>query len=484
MIYKLLVVFQFLLYHNIYANKIIFPKSDPIYIIARQNFLKFHDLSIYKKHSSLTNQYLIKDTDNIVHHHSIDKHNVFFQLLPRTKLWGNIPQSELRVWASAYWENLSVLVEPVIVSNPYGLSILGTNDTRIFSSSGVSGRLAHSLVRFQNDNISFELGRGPVWWGQPWGNSIIQSGKTPSYDHLDMRFNFNNFQLEILAGQLGSEKSENNDRINRNIAGHRLTWTSDDHKWLIGVGEQVLYTGVNRSLEWWYLNPAVPYFFTALEEDEEIIEGERDNDNSILFIFSRYVIRPNISPFIELIIDEFQTKKQSMKKYPNSLGVKIGLDGLLTILRKDFYFNIEFNKIDNWTYIHGGQFTNWQNRDHAIGYPYGSDLWSFQVQTETWLSKKILISFDWLFLNKGNNNLSTYWEAKDNLGLNFPSKPISKFNFIDLNTSLYHKLGSLKMGLSNKIFPNELAMGEKINYNQDVMLYLEIQLVKGFGFNI
>ena len=40
------------------------------------------------------------------------------------------------------------------------------------------------------------------------------------------------------------------------------------------------------------------------------------------------------------------------------------------------------------------------------------------------------------------------------------------------------------MGLSNKIFPNELAMGEKINYNQDVMLYLEIQLVKGFGFNI
>ena len=263
-----------------------------------------------------------------------------------------------------------------------------------------------------------------------------------------------------------------------------MTWTSDDHKWLIGVGEQVLYTGVNRSLEWWYLNPAVPYFFTALEEDEEIIEGERDNDNSILFIFGRYVIKPNISAFFELIIDELQTRKQSMKKYPNSLGIKIGLDGLLTILRKDFYFNIEYNKIDNWTYIHGGQFTNWQNRDHAIGYPYGSDLWSFHIQTETWLSKKILISFDWLFLNKGNNNLSTYWEAKDNLGLNFPSKPISKFNFIDLNTSLYHKLGSLKMGLSNKIFPNELAMGEKINYNQDVMLYLEIQLVKGLGFNI
>ena len=38
------------------------------------------------------------------------------------------------------------MVEPVLVSNPYGSSILGTNDTRIFSSSGVSGRLINSLL--------------------------------------------------------------------------------------------------------------------------------------------------------------------------------------------------------------------------------------------------------------------------------------------------------------------------------------------------
>ena len=121
-----------------------------------------------------------------------------------------------------------------------------------------------------------------------------------------MRFNFNNFQLEVLAGQLGSEESETGDRIRRNIAGHRLTWIPEHHKWVIGIGEQVLYTGINRSMEWWYLNPAVPYFFTALEEDEERLEGERDNDNSILFIFGRYVIKPNISSHFEFIVDEFQ----------------------------------------------------------------------------------------------------------------------------------------------------------------------------------
>ena len=482
--YKLFLVLQLFIINNIFSNNIIFPSSDPIYVLIRQEFLRFHDYSLFKEYSCLNNYSIKKYINNSIYSPSLESKNVFVQLLPKIKLWNNKPQSEVRIWASAYWENLSIMVEPIVVSNPYGPSILGTNNTRIFSSSGVSGRLNNSIVRYHNDILSFQLGRSPIWWGNPWESSIIQSGSAPSYDHFDIKFNFNQFQLEVLAGQLGSEKSDEGDRISRNIAGHRLTWIPEHHKWLIGIGEQVLYTGINRSMEWWYLNPAVPYFFTALEEDEEGLEGERDNDNSILFIFGRYVIKPNISPYFEFIIDEFQTKKQSMEKYPNSLGIKIGIDGLYTFLSKDIYFNIEYNKLDNWTYIHGGQFTNWQNRDHSIGYPYGSDLWSYQVQLETWASKRILLSFDWLYLQKGNNNLWTYWEAEESTEMNFPSKPISNYNLVDLAMTFYDAKVIMKMGLSNNIFPNLIALGNKTYNNQDLTLYLEIQLIKGFGFNI
>jgi len=481
---KLLLVLQLFIIDNIYSNNIIFPSSDPIYVLVRQEFLRFHDYTIFKEYSCLDNYNMKKYINNSIYLPLLDKKNVFIQLLPKTKLWNNKPQSEVRIWASSFWNNLSIMVEPVIVSNPYGPSILGTNDTRIFSSSGVSGRLNNSFVRYRNDNLSFQLGRSPIWWGNPWESSIIQSGSAPSYDHFDIRFNFNQFQLEVLAGQLGSENSIEGDRIRRNIAGHRLTWIPENNKWVIGVGEQVIYTGINRSMEWWYLNPAVPYFFTALEEDEEILNGERDNDNSILFIFGRYVIKPNISTYFEFIVDEFQTKKESIKKYPNSLGLKFGIDGLYTILEKDIYFSIEYNKLDNWTYIHGGQFTNWQNRDHSIGYPYGPDLWSSEIQLETWVSNRVLLSFDWLYLNKGNNNLSTYWAAEGSAGLNFPSKPLSNYNFVDLYMSFYHTKGLIKMGISNNVFPHKIAFGNKENYNRDITLYLEIQLIKGFGFNI
>ena len=481
---KLLLVLQLFIIDNIYSNNIIFPLSDPIYVLVRQELLRFHDHTIYKEYSCLSNSNLKKYINNSIHLPSLDKKNIFIQLLPKTKLWNNKPQSEVRLWASAYWENLSIMVEPVVVANPYGQSILGTNNTRIFSSSGVSGRLNNSIVRYHNDILSFQLGRSPIWWGNPWGSSIIQSGSAPSYDHFDIKFNFNQFQLEVLAGQLGSEKSDEGDRISRNIAGHRLTWIPKNNKWLIGIGEQVLYTGINRSMEWWYLNPAVPYFFTALEEDEEISDGERDNDNSILFVFGRYVIKPNISTYFELIIDEYQIKEKSKDIYPNSLGVKMGIDGLFTVKERDFYFNIEYNKLDNWTYIHGGQFTNWQNRDHSIGYPYGSDLWSTNLQLESWVSKEILLSFDWLLLKKGNNNLSTYWIGQGSAGLSFPSKPISNYNLIDLAITFYYSKVIMKMGLSNNVFPNTIALGNKQYSNQDVTLYLEIQLIKGFGFNI
>jgi len=51
---KLLLVLQLFIIDNIYSNNIIFPLSDPIYVLVRQEFLRFHDFSIYKEYSSLT----------------------------------------------------------------------------------------------------------------------------------------------------------------------------------------------------------------------------------------------------------------------------------------------------------------------------------------------------------------------------------------------------------------------------------------------
>ena len=68
--------------------------------------------------------------------------------------------------------------------------------------------------------------------------------------------------------------------------------------------------------------------------------------------------------------------------------------------------------------------------------------------------------------------------------MNFQSKPISNYNLVDLAILFYNPIVIMKMGLSNNVFPNTIALGSKEDYNRDILLYLEIQFIKGFGFNI
>ena len=264
--------------------------------------------------------------------------------------------------------------------------------------------------------------------------------------------NFGRFQLELLAGQLGSELL-NGKRIKRNIAGHRLTFLSKNGKLLAGLGEQIIYTGQNRGIELHYLNPVVPYFFTALEDDEEN-SSEGDNDNSIVFATIRYVPKPKLSFFGELIIDDFQVDDNN---YQDELGYKIGIDGAFTITGKPVTWALEWTSINSWTYIHHGQFTSWQNRGHALGFPYGPDLKSLHIQADMWVSKALLLNIESDWLEKGSNTLATKWGNADNKNDPFPKLPVTSHTLLVTSLSWYWKYGIIEAGWSNYQFPNRIA---------------------------
>ena len=49
--HKLLLVLQLFIIDIIYSNNIIYPSSDPIYVLVRQEFLRFHNYDIFKEFS-------------------------------------------------------------------------------------------------------------------------------------------------------------------------------------------------------------------------------------------------------------------------------------------------------------------------------------------------------------------------------------------------------------------------------------------------
>jgi hypothetical protein len=450
--------------------------SDPSYFFLKQNFRTSHDLSLYIRPYPYT----------LLEFEAIDSYdnNIFTSkqavvgVNPGLRMWNDIPITTLNVWVAGSWENLSLLAEPAIVNDPYGLDLLGTDYVR----SGIRGRITNAFIRYKNELISLQLGRSPVWWGQSWNHSIIQTGSGPTYDHLDLHLNFGSFQLEMLAGQLGSEFLYGV-RIKRNIAGHRLTWLSKGGMLLAGFGEQIIYTGKNRGMEWHYLNPFVPYFFSALEGDDESV----NNDNSILFATIRYVPKPYLSFFGELIIDDYQVDDNNVQ---DALGYKIGADGSFDILGKPITWVMEWTSINSWTYIHIGQFSSWQNRGHALGFPYGPDLKSLHIQGDMWVSKSLLFNMEANWLEKGSNTLSTPWENSDNKDDPFPKPPVTDHALLVTSLNWFWKYarlpdwqGILEAGWSNYDFPNKIAFSDPESKTEG-SLFLKAQFYYDFGFNL
>ena len=248
----------------------------------------------------------------------------------------------------------------------------------------------------------------------------------------------------------------NDKRITRFISGHRLTGNFFNEKLEIQLGEQIIYTGYNRNIELFYLNPIVPYFFAVTDGDDSNENGI-NNDNSMIFTNGRYLLKNNYSLFWEFILDDYQYNDTNVQ---DMLGWKLGLEGQSNFFNYQVNWETEYTQIDSWTYIHHGQFTNWQNRGHAIGYPYGTDLRSFYVQADTWLKNETLkLDIEYTWLEKGANNINTSWGNNDTLDDPFPSEPVKTFHLLKTSILYKTKYATLQTGYTNKPFPYEIANG-------------------------
>lgn len=371
-----------------------------------------------------------------------------------TPSWITDPYYNYSLYKGSMYLNSSkwvLFAEPVVINSVVGKQILGTD----FSRFGFNGRIINAYLKYNSENLSFLWGRTPVHWGQSISSSIIHSNLVPTYDHGLFELNFFNFKGELLAGQLGPEIL-NDKRITRFIGGHRLSGEFFDNKLEIQVGEQIIYTGYNRSLELFYLNPLVPYFF-AITDGDDLNDNGINNDNSMIFTSGRYLLKNGYSFFWEFILDDYQYNKTTTQ---DMLGWKLGFEGQTKLLNYDFNWETEYTQIDSWTYIHHGQFTNWQNRGHAIGYPYGPDLRSFYIHAGTWLKRdKMKFNIDYTWLEKGANNINTVWGNNGTLDDPFPSKPVKTFHLFEASIFYKTKYFTLQSGYTNKPFPYEIANG-------------------------
>jgi len=436
------------------------PPNDPIYLYLRQEFRKTHNLSLFIQ----PYPFPLDCFEEL--RFLPPKRQGYLRVSSSNKLSKNIPDFRFGIWAYSKWKNISILVEPVVVHDTYGETVLGETYTR----AGVTGRFENAMIRYNSKNIIFQFGRAPVWWGQSWESSVIQSGNFPPYDFISTQLKFGSFQLELLSGQLHSVKVDSIGRFKRFIGGKKLMYISKSGKLLLSVGDLVLYSGVNRSMEGQYLNPIVPYFFASLEEETEYFQY-LDHDNAMIFFDGRYVLKSDLSAYYELLIDDFQLDIEKRDEIPDALGWKFGLDGMVSVLKCDFGFEFEYTRVFGNTYITKGWFTNWEDRGIPIGYKYGPDCQSFFLLSDFWLKKDILVSFSYTYLEKGGLTLQSEYDQWGKP--KFPSEPVSYHSYFNPSFSWHSKYGILEFGFDGDL------QGSKQN-----SFYLKAQIVLGMGYDL
>ena len=437
----------------------VIPPNDPIYRYLNQKFRQEHNLRLLIKAYPFTNDDLTG-----IRYTAIPK-SKNFRFAPSLKVSENIPDLRMGIWINTWKEKFSILAEPVVVNKNYGQTILGEK----YHRGGISGRFENALLRYKADRININFGRSPVWWGQSWHSSIIMSGHYPPYDHLSTKINFDSFYFELLAGQLHSVKVDSIGRFKRFISGKRITYLSNNEKLIINAGDLVVYSGLNRSVEFQYLNPVAPFFFADLESEIERYK-ELDNDNVMIFFDGRYAFNKPLSIYFEFLIDDFQMTISNRDTIPDALALKLGVDGALKFNNRSITYEFEYTKISGNTYITRGWFTNWEDRNIPIGYKYGPDSESLYFFADYWISRNFLFFGTITYLEKGSLTFDSQYD--ENRKLESPSNPVKYYTYCAPAIVWHHKYGKIETGWEGDI-----------NNNGRNSFYFKLQLILDFGFN-
>ena len=369
-------------------------------------------------------------------------------------------------------------INPFVTNENVGKQLLGTN----FSRLGLKGRFNKAYISYKNNN-GFELfcGRFPIILGYNDGYSIIQSGSSPNYDKIKLRLNLGILDGTFVIGQLGSERF-NNKRIRRLLGIHKFSFNFFDDKFVFEIGEQIIYTGENRSVELFYLNPFIPYIFATYEYDDLTVREtdgkDYNNDNVMIFLYGHYYVKKTFSLFFEFLLDDYQIHNYPLQ---DMLGWRIGINSSLKIADYNINWRSNLTEIDSWTYIHHGQFTTWQDRGHPIGYPLGNDLRSLTFKVESRKrNDNISLRLEFSRLEKGHRNINEQWANIDNISDSFPSTPVKVFNLFESSIIYNLEYAVFEVGYTNIPFSYEIANGLIDELKNG--LFFNLQLNLGFDF--
>jgi len=204
--------------------------------------------------------------------------------------------------------------------------------------------------------FTFTLGRGPEAWLGQLNDSPVLAANGPPYTRVAASFHTAHFEGRALFGSLddvvldsaqdGITSTIGPQRFYRYIAGHTLTWRPS-RAFEVTAGETAVIPRGSQTVDFYYLDPFVPYLITAHDTGRTGEGNAHDNLTAFGAIRGRL---GRVTAAAELLIDDIQVDASRRANTPDLLGYDLVLTSPVPI-PWPASVQVEYQRVDTYTYL-------------------------------------------------------------------------------------------------------------------------------------
>ncbi len=221
-------------------------------------------------------------------------------------------------------------------------------------------------VGFKNDWLHLQYGRGREVFGPVNQINLVMNESSPSFDYGLIGFYHKKFRSRYFHGFL-----ENIDGVNRYINGRGIEY-NNRNDFLISFSEIIIYSGLNRPIDFTYLNPIASHLELEFNDRQNLSNTGAGNAVWLLsfdhFFNSKFRITGNF------LIDEFILDKEEYDTGKrNGLAYSFRIFRPLNKQKYQYGYGLYYVNIGSKVFRHENGNNNFVSRGLPLGWTYGSN---------------------------------------------------------------------------------------------------------------
>jgi hypothetical protein len=298
--------------------------------------------------------------------------------------------------------------------------------------NGFAGDAAQAYLSFNLPYFKLLLGRENLAWGQKSFGELILSQHAFPLDMIKIQGGWGIFQgtaFFSILDPLVVKDSSDTVYVKRYLSGHRVSLNFSS-KAQLGFSEMVLYGGKDRFLEPYYLIPLFWYHGAQLNEGR--------NDNTFFSFDLNLHPKKGMVIYGEFLIDDLQIEKKTKKdQEPNELGYSGGLSLVDLFGFKGVGLDLEYTRINNWTYNQEEDQNRYLHEGKLLGNPLGPDADNLGIDLSAWLKKGLKSKIIYQLQRHGEGRVNSPWTqpwmlTEGEYQEKFPTGVVEKRNYLGL----------------------------------------------------